>query len=228
MTNKINETVDSLLKQYDTNFSTILGRIDNDSWVTYIVIFVVCLFFAKLVNINLSIIFFIFLAILVSYIIYSKRRIEKITIQEQHRIKLDLIRPRPKRIDSYPNLIDFLYSIREFYYINPSAFFEIVNNIDNFIQLYEEIMFNKVLYCTQNLEVALGFARNALNSLHSMIYNLDVDKHITRKFHKSLKAFHYILQQYSTRMIRRCNREFNYKNLNNTSQYYYEYGPKPF
>src|SRR5690606_4508663 len=80
--------------------------------------------------------------------------------------------------------------------------------------------------CKQNLEVALEFVRNAQNHLHSMIFNLDIDKSATAKFHESEHSFHVIMYQYVKEIIDKCNNKFNIKQINNMSGYYYEYGPK--
>lgn len=222
---KISTLIDSLLREYDTNTSTILGRIDNKNIVIFIIIFVIFLFFARFFEISLTIIFFIIIAIIVSYLVYSKNQINDISTEEDLKIKLELINPRPKRIDNYPPLVDFLFSIKDFYYINPTAFYNVVQNIDNFIQLYDEIINDQLIYCVQNLQVAIEFSRNAQNNLQSIIYNLDVDKRMTKKFHQSLKEFHLIMRQYVVRMISKCNSHFNPNDINNSTLYYQEYGP---
>ena len=223
----ITQLIDSLFAEYHNNISTVLGRIDNNGILTYITVIIICVFFSKIIDISLTFIFLFVISILLCYVIYKKRAVDNLTYEKQLEIKLNLITPRPQNIDKYPDLINFLYSIRDFYFINPNGFFGIINNIDNFIQLYNQIMNNEMLYCTQNLEVAIPFIRNAQNHLHAMIYNLDVSKRLTNKYHRSLSDFHLIAQQYITRLIRKCNSKFNIKQINNISKYYSEYGPHP-
>ena len=158
---RIANLIDSLFKTFDTNFAHILAEIDNESIVIYLVIIVICLFFAKMLNVGLSLIFFLFVAFVLCYYIYSRRKLHKITFTEENKIKLELITPHPKHFDDYPDIIDFFYSIREFYYINPTAFYALVNATDNFIVLYENIMTTEMLYCAQNVQVAVDFVRNA-------------------------------------------------------------------
>lgn len=228
MAERINKFIDYLECLYNHNTYTILGRISNSYIFMYITIFVVFLFFAKVINVSLSLIFFIIIALVICYIIYSKQQIQNITPERESSIKLNLIIPRPKKIANYPDLISFLYDIRDTYYINPNDFYAIINNIDNFIDLYDQIMNDKMIYCMQNLEVAVEFARNALNHLHSIIYSLDVHRSITKEFWYRLQQLQFILRQYISRMIRKCNSEFNSNNINNTTIYYPEFGPKPF
>lgn len=224
MSSKIN----SIEEQPNDNIITTLGNIDNHSIALYIVIFVVCIFIAKFVRISLSLIFFIAVAFLISYLIFSRKKTKQIPHSDEQQIKLDSITPRPQRIDNYPEIIDFLYDVREFYNLNPNAFYMVVQNVDNFMQLYDQIMHNKMIYCTENLEVANEFARNAKNHFHSIIYNLDVDNNITTRFHKTLRQFELLLYQYTKQMINKCNSDFSPENISNTSKYYDEYGPRPF
>ena len=223
----ITQLIDSLFSEYQTNISTVLGKIDNNGIVTYISVVIICVFFAKIIDVSLTFIFLFAVSLFFCFLIYKKRSVDNLTYEKQLEIKLSLITPKPQRIDNYPDLINFLYSIRDFYFINPNEFYGIVNEIDNFIQLYDQIMNNEMLYCTQNIEVAIPFIRNAQNHLHSMIYNLDTNKRLTAKYHKALADFHLIAQQYISRIIRKCNSKFNIKHINNTSKYYSEYGPHP-
>jgi len=226
--NQITQLIDSLKETYDHNFSTILGRISNEQITQYVIILVVFLFFATIFSISLTLIFFIIVALVIIYIVYSKHQINQISDEENTKIKTELIIPKPSRLDNYPDLIDFLFSIREFYYINPNAFYDVVQNLDHFIQLYEEIMSDKMLYCTQNLEVAIQFSRNSQNSLQSIIFNLDVDRRITDKYHRALRQFHLITRQYVHRIIEKCNAGFNPDDINNHSKKYIEYGPHEY
>jgi len=104
----------------------------------------------------------------------------------------------------------------------------VVYNTDQFLILYENLMDNKMVYCNQNVEVAVDYVRHALNNLHSIIYNLDINQIVTKKFHESLREFHVLMYQYVDRIIKKCNSKFNSKQLNTNSSYYDQYGPKPF
>jgi len=225
---RITQLINSFFDTYDNNITTQLGQINNQSLMLYLVIFVILLFVAKLFQISLSIIFFLAVAFLICYIIYSKRKLDKVVKQQQLKIKQELIIPRPKNFGSYPDVIDFFYSIKEFYNVNPNAYHEAIKDMDKFFYLYEEIMQNKMLYYKQNVDVAVGFARDALNQLQSIIYNLDVDKTLTNKYHESLKEFHLIIYQYINRIIKKANERFNPAEINTTSEYYQQYGPRPF
>ena len=61
-----------------------------------------------------------------------------------------------------------------------------------------------------------------------MIFNLNIDRVITEKFHKSLDEYHVMMYQYIDKIVKRCNGKFNPKQINNQSIYYDQYGPRPF
>jgi len=222
MANKPNLTIDSLATTYNHNMSTKLETIPNKEIVTYILILIVCIFISRVFSLNINTIFFIIIACVIIYIYYSKSRINNPSIASDLNTKIKLITPMPKRLTGqYPDLVNFLYEIRSYYFLNPDAFYSLINNIDNFIQLYEEIMQNRMLYCVENVEVAVDFARSAQNDLHSMIYSLKSNSCLTKRFHQELSEFQSIINNYVTQIATKCNRKFSQKN-NELG------GPKPF
>jgi hypothetical protein len=223
---KANQAVTLLENAYNQNITTGLDQIPGKQIALWVVILVVFIFISRLFNLTISTIFFIGLALVIIYLLYSKSITNHIPPAESEKLKLDLIRPHPKRLNSnYPDLIDFLYSIRSYYYLNPDDFYSIINNLDDFVQLYEEIMKDDMKYCVQNLEVAVGFSRLAENHLQSMIYSLSSSRKITKRFHQQLDKFRSIMNSYITRMANKCNKNFSDKN--NQSAYYQLEGPKP-
>jgi hypothetical protein len=221
----ISRKINLLDNEYDNNISVILGRIPNERIIVFVSIFTVALYLAKKIEVHMSVVFFLILGLVAAYLVQSKDSIENLTYDRQLEIKLELIRPRPKRIDNYPDLIDFLYSIRDFYLVNPNAFYSMVENIDNFAQIYNQMTNNQVLYLSQNYDIAEEFARTAQNNLHSIIYNLNADHRVTKKYHKSLKELHFILRQYMGRLIKICNNQFNTDELNINSRLVKDSGP---
>src|SRR5690349_12803914 len=54
--------------------------------------------------------------------------------------KQQLLRPNPKLINKYDEMVNFLFSIQDFYVYNPRAYEEMVNFINNFFDCYEEVL----------------------------------------------------------------------------------------
>ncbi len=226
MTNS--DIFDHLRELYNDNISTILGKITSNDLAMYVIILVTCLFVSKFINVSLSNLFFIILAVVIIYYIYSKRNIAHLPLVDDLQTKLKLIMPEPQRLSpKYSDLINFLYNIREYYFINPTEFASLVTNIDNFIQLYEGIMLNHIIYCVENLEVAVDFYQKAQNNLHSVIYGLTTNPDQTKRFHTALQFFSSIMEKYINQLVNKCNKRFRPKNINNSSKYYDAGGPKP-
>lgn len=223
----ITDKINSLQNDYNNNAYVALTRINNESIMVYVMIGIVGIYLSKRVDVSLSLVFLIFVAFIICYLIYKRKEIDDISSIKDTSIKIDLIVPSPISLSKYPDVVDFLYSIRDFYSVNPNAFYAVVKNTEQFFYLYNQIMFNEMMYCTQNLEVANQFIRNAQNHLHSIIYNLDIDRTITHKYHESLRNFHIIANKYKKDLIKKCNSKFTTKSLNTASKYFQEYGPRP-
>jgi hypothetical protein len=200
----INEKIDKLLNVYYDNSFIRLTNIDNKSLFLYLVILGIFYYATYYLKIRLTHVICIFCALIIIYIIYSKKQLDAVTSDEQSKIKLSLIRPPPQNLDNYPDLIEFLFTVRNFYYINPNAFTLIIAHLDDFIEIYEDIINKKILYCKQNYQVLVNSAREILNNLHSIIYNLDVDKILTKKYQISMKELNIILYQYIKTVIDKC------------------------
>lgn len=227
MTDQINQLIERLSNAYDNNITTKLGKITNKQWFVFIIIIIIFLYIAKSVNITLSIVFFLLIALLICYLIYSRKQVVEPIKEVDTDLKMNLINPKPnQQLQNHPDLVDFLYSIRNLNHVNPDAFKTIIIDMNNFIQLYDEIMNNQMIYCTENLEVAVDFIRDAQNNLQSMIYNLDSSQLVTWQFHNSLKEFQFLVRQYVKRMIDKCNC-VDEDQINNGTKFYQEYGPKP-
>lgn len=227
--NKINKFIDGLLKQYNENITVKFEGIKNRDLVLYIVIGLVFFYISMKIQVNLSLIFFLGIATFICYYIYSKKRLKDVNKKEQNKIKLEMINPFAPKFHDYPDIIDFFYSIREFYYVNPNAFYALVKNTENFLTLYEQIMHDEMFYYNENVENAMEYVRNGLNHLQSMIYNLDIDRVVGEKFHNSLKSYHVMMYQYVDSIIKKSNENFASTNRKDpNAKYIDQYGPKAF
>lgn len=143
------------------------------------------------------------LSIIIIAVIYSRNRHFDIVDTQQNETKNNMIKPTPLNIKEHPKIVDFFYSIRELYFVNPSVFYALINNVDQFFKLYNQMMNNEMLYCSQNYQVAETFYRNALNNYHSLIYQLDLG--VTAKFHDGMGKLHFLLYQYLVKLAQKCN-----------------------
>lgn len=225
---ELEKIIDKFNNLQNNNPYYLTKNIDNKTLYIFIIIILGFIILARFIEINLTQLVLVTTALSICYMIYQKNNLDQNTEKDQIEIKRNLIIPVPNRLDDYPDLIDILYTTRDFHYINPTAYNKIIYDLDNFIQLYEQIMFNEMVYSVQNTEVAIDFARSALNNFHSLIYNLDVSKRLTAKYHKALKQLHLILNAYMINIIEKSNEKFNVKQINYTSKFYDRHGPRPF
>jgi hypothetical protein len=172
-------------------------------------------------------VFLLLIGGVIFYLIYAKYTLGTKTDQEDIKIKIQFIKPEPKYLKYFPDFVNYFFSIRELYFTNPNAFYSVVDNVDQFLYMYDTIMNKQVLYCKQNLEVMEGFARTALNNFNSLIYVLNSDKNVTKKFHLALKDLHVLLYQYINRVIDKCNALFTNETINVNSGFYEQFGPRP-
>lgn len=220
LNDEINETIKESL--YNS-----LVSINSKDLFNYFIITIICLVFANILNIQLTSIFGIMIGLLLAYIFYNKKTLEVSSYNNQLKIKLELIRPRPEMFDDHPEIIEFFYSIRDFYDYNPEAFSKTVKNMDLILKLYKDIQIG-IKDCKLNVDVVKEKKKNALNHLHSIIYNLENNKILERKLKKALNALHKILNNYEKYVIDICNTQIKDDGYDNGKSYIHPGGPKPY
>jgi len=113
--------------------------------------------------------------------------------------KIKYIRPAPENLENYDEIIDFLYSIQDFYYDNPPAYEEMVQNIQSFFEVYEESV--KIDdYVFQNYTVAELKMRDAVNALHSIIINCRNAEKFKSRVNRSIRVLYGLLNNYMEKM----------------------------
>jgi hypothetical protein len=138
---------------------------------------------------------------------------DKVLLQKE---KLNLIQPLPR--NSKEEIINFLFSIQDFYEYNPMAYENMVKDIDQFFDRYNEILKDKSL-AGVSYELMTESKREIVNSLHSIIYKLPPNYDYDKKLEHAIKAITNILQKYLDN-IEHINNEFIYDNgIKNTSKF---------
>ena len=106
-----------------------------------------------------------------------------------------MIEPDIKSIEKYDEMIDFLFSIQDFYIYNQQAYEDMVECINNFFIVYEDILKNGI-QTNQLFSIAEKNMYNSINHLHSFIYSIPNDDNIRNKLHTSLYVLEKILNNY--------------------------------
>lgn len=224
---EIDNKIDQLKREYDTNISTRLNNIKSQDLYIYLTIIVAAMFIAKLIDINLSIVFFLVVGLIICYIIYSQREISSINRKKQFEIKRDLIKPLSKYLGhDHEELTELIFQVRQFYYVNPNEFYDIIKSIDIFLELYDEMMHYKVIYCHRNFQVAETLANTILNKFHSLVYELNTDFNMTQKWRLATRELNIILFQYLEQLREHCSAEKKEEEVNIESAFPEPAGPK--
>lgn len=195
--------INEIENRQNDNLYLALSSIDPKSLFLYTVIIIIGLYISQYLLISLTTIFVLIIVFMVCYIIYSKQSIENYATLSKLKLKLELIYPKPEQITvNDSELINYLFSIRQYYLINKSDFIDLISNLDRFIDLYYQLMNNTVIYYHDNLENAIFFANAAKNNLHTIILNLPNDTNLYLKYQDDLSKLELILQKYIDVLIK--------------------------
>jgi hypothetical protein len=166
--------------------------LDGQTLFLYVTIFIFILWFFSNRTISLG----IFLAIIISSFIISYLSQKKIketnNIVNSEQIKEETIKPKVNDTEHHNEIIDFLFSIQDFYIYNPQQYGEMVHNINNFYDLYKLCMINNHT-CFENHDRMKKYKRNAINALMSIIFQSPIDENFKNKINNSSKVLDDIL-----------------------------------
>jgi hypothetical protein len=201
---------------------------NTDAKTTFVYFCIIIIFigvFSRL-KIGLNIIFAIVMAVIIILYFNSVKNIDSEQTDKQYEEKYKIIKPVPQKIKSYSDIIDFLFSIQDFYVYNPPVYENLIDTIDDFFTLYEEANNDNALYGT-NFLLAEEKKLNAVNILHSMIFSLpcSVNNVYTSKLNKATEKLNNILDKYLDEMFDK-NKKYIYDNGVNIDTIFLTSGPK--
>lgn len=181
-----------------------LSSLNNPKLFKNIGILIAFLYIFKKIKIGLNVIFGLFLGFLVIMYFYNRDNIERKVDEEQLEKKKEYIKPKLKEIDnSKKDIIDFIFSIQDFYIYNSPAFEEMVENLEIFFQLHRLIRRN-IKHGSYYYQIAESKKNNALNALHSIIYSLPNNVLMTEKYDRAHQRLETLLNKYLNEMYDTC------------------------
>jgi len=177
----------------------------------YVVIFCVIIFIVSRMDIKLNVVFGTGIAIIIIMYMYNQNQSSQIEDNLLRHEKQDLIYPRPKYTIEYANddIIDFLFSIQDFYPRNPQAYEDMIESCDQFFILYHEIKTNSQL-ANFNYQNLIDLKRSMLNSLQSILINMVPNVGRDNKLQESITVLDIILNRYLDE-IKRIHDEYLYE-----------------
>lgn len=179
-----------------------VSNMDKKTRFIYIIItiFIVCVF--SRLNVGLNIIFACGVSYLVIKYLNDKKTVKIDDINKQNEIKATYIKPEPRLINNYPDLVDFFFTIQELHSYNPEAYEEMIDNVESMLMLYKDID-NITHKCEDIYQIAESKIRNAINALHSIIFSLKNNK-VINKLNKAHRKLNKILNNYLLTMFKKC------------------------
>jgi hypothetical protein len=147
----------------------------------------------------------------------EKKDVEIKTEEAQNQVKYDTIQPTLDNVPTDSTIIDFLFTVQDFYAYNPAAYEEMVDNLKSFFQLNKDIFLEKKMY-TYYYQIALSKKNNALNAFQSLIYKLPTEPEFTDKFNRAHVRLETILNKYMNDLYDKCQKNIKQNGINNITR----------
>jgi len=142
--------------------------------IVYVAIVAVMMYIFSNLNINNSIILGTGLSLVLVYYLHDYVDSCKSEKQKNINSQISCIKPITTNISNNNEFVNFLFSIQDFYHLNPPVYGELIQSIDIFIDLFNitEIDNQKASSITYN--DMLMYKHKAINSLKSLSLSINV------------------------------------------------------
>lgn len=193
---------------------TFTEAINNQDLFKYIVIIIILLYLFMNITIGLNIILALVLGFIIILYLTEKEYIVQQSEQIHNQTKYDTVKPKLEGVSPDSAIIDFLFSVQDFYVYNPQAYEEMIANLESFFILVADIFNDKHLY-TYYYQIADSKKNNALNAFQSIIFKLPNDKEFTDKLNRGHERLETILNKYMNDLYDKC--DANVKKMGHTT-----------
>jgi hypothetical protein len=184
----------------------------------YFIIFFIVFFFLKSYNFVYQDIVIIIVGFLVLFIINEGRRTLTISKNNELKIKLLGIFPKPKFFYMDSGIIELIHSIKEMKQYNIGAFNNLVSILDNFLHTINDIEKNSDL-AFELYDNLVDFKKAALNNLQSIIHTAPTVLVVENKLSDAVDSLQIILNYY-LETVRNISKEKTNKTLNVNSKFH--------
>lgn len=213
-------------KDPTTNIYNYLTNLDSKYIFLYAIIITVSIYIALHLPITGKGLIGLIVGLIISYIIARRNDYAETSRENQLNNEYNTLKIKPQYSQKYPEFIDFLYSIKELGDYNLDAYQQLIENLDAFLILYDDIKIG-VQFCKENYDVALEKRNNALNHLHSIIFSLEANPVLIQKLNDAGEYLHKLMNKYLDNIIDICNKQNEIQGYN-TNTRIIEKGPYPF
>jgi len=207
------------------NIYTFIKKTSGKSFFIYSLITIILLGILRKYNVKLNVIIALIGAYFIIMYMFEKDQKEAGNIKEQDDFKLDNIKPKFNHNDKV-EIIDYLYSIQNFYVYNPPVYEKIVDDLNSFFIIHDNLLKDNSLVNVQ-YSIAETKKDNILNNIHSLILTIPNSEALINKYNESMKQIEKLLNKYLNEMIYLYDKHTYNNGLNINHKIINEY-PKPY
>ena len=218
--NELYNIKNDIINNINNSYYYKLNNISGNLLLKYIFYFLIIYKSTTIIKIDIQIIFALIISSIIIFIIYDKDQIYKIAGNKDIEFKLNSIYPKPLYFKNQNNLIDFVYSIKDYRTYNYDSFDKMLKCIDNILRIHNDVKIDS-LYCNLNLDVAKDNMNNSINYLHSIIYKLPANHYVENRNYIAIDRLYNILNEYIQEIINICNNKIKQNGFNSSSKWVY-------
>ena len=210
-------------------FYKYVSSMSAESLFQYFVVIVICI--TVIVHISPSMVAVLggIVGIIFVYFLNDRKVAQVQSFNEDLQWRLQSLYPRPQNFELDPDLINLFYNIRDMRSYNSLAYDKALKNVDSLLRVLKDVQIG-VQHCEQNYELAHDKYKNAMNHMHSVIYNIPLSDVTLNKYNAALKQLQLILKRHLDTIYKICKAQR--REQGNTSDMHFVdelhlAGPKP-
>lgn len=190
-----------------------IERSDQKTLYVFGIIIIILLAIFQRLSVGLNIIFGLLLGTIFVLYLNTRNQFANKEIKEIYDKKTNLLRPKPKKIQEYEDFVDFFFSIQDLHPYNVPAYEDLIDSTDDFLLIYEESKLSPEL-AGFNYNLADGKRKDAVSSLHSIIYNLPNSFELMNKLNNATETLNTMMYKkldeiYSLNKLHIFNKGYN-------------------
>jgi len=186
----------------------------------YVCIIVASLLVFQFLEITITHISAIIIALIIIFYLDKKNKREQKTQMDNIYLKLNMIRPKPKYFYMDSDIILLIDDIKEYREYNLVAYSNLIYALDNFLEIVHDIRLG-VKDIEDNIDVAMHQKRISIDNLQSMLFEIPVDRMLEYKLEKAIYNLDLMLQRHIDKMIHIQQNKIEMEGYNNRTKVYY-------
>jgi len=195
---KCNDNV--YLMENNINIYTYLTDINSTDKFKYGVLILLTVLFMMRLQLGTHVILGVIVGVFVVYYLNEKSKFVGDNFITDMKHKLDAkIFEGTTNMHHDSEIVELLYSLREYRYYSPANMYKLVHVIDKFLRIVEDMSIG-TKYMGESYEIAREYRTKALNTLHSFVYKVPHTPVTIDKFHMAMKQLETLLNNHLDRV----------------------------